>query len=72
MTCVTGKVQVLAFANFGTALRSDGADASKSTKARGSSAVLDYSKQELSLSPEARDKVCMQCWCIMPDELKFA
>ena len=65
--CVIGKVQVLAFANFGSALRSSGADASKSTKARSSNAVLDYSKQELSLSPEARDKVCMHCWTISHD-----
>ena len=69
--CVIGKVQVLAFANFGTALRSSGADASKSTKASSSNAVLDYSKQELSLSPEARDKVCMQRWSITHHQLKL-
>lgn len=58
MGCTVGKVQVLAFANFGTALRSTGADSSKSTGKGGSNAVLDYSKQELSLSSEARDQVC--------------
>lgn len=49
---------MLAFANFGTALRSTGADSSKSKGTGGSNAVLDYSKQELSLSSEARDQVC--------------
>lgn len=52
--CAAGKVQVLAFANFGTALHSTGSDSSKS---KGKNAVLDYSKQELSLSSEARDQV---------------
>ena len=47
-------MQVLAFANFGTALRSS-ADSGKG----GSDAVLDYSKQELSISSEAREKVCV-------------
>jgi len=56
--CIVGKVQVLAFANFGTALRSTGAESSKSKGEGGSNAVLDYSKQELSLSSEARDQVC--------------
>jgi len=56
--CDVGKVQVLAFANFGTALRSTGAESSKSKGKGGSNAVLDYSKQELSLSSEARDQVC--------------
>ncbi|DBA93500.1 hypothetical protein WJX82_005630 [Trebouxia sp. C0006] len=56
----TGKVQVLAFANFGTALRSTGAESSKSKGKGGSNAVLDYSKQELSLSSEARDQVGQQ------------
>lgn len=50
---------MLAFANFGTALRSTGAESSKSKGKGGSNAVLDYSKQELSLSSEARDQVCL-------------
>ena len=59
---VAGKVKVLAFANFGTAMRTTGADASKAkARAGGRDAVLDYSKQELSLSADARDKVCLQC-----------
>lgn len=49
---------MLAFANFGTALRSTGAESSKSKGTGSSNAVLDYSKQELSLSCEARDQVC--------------
>lgn len=48
---------MLAFANFGTALRSS-ADPAKSN----SSAVLDYSKQDLSISSEAREKVSAFCW----------
>lgn len=43
---------MLAFANFGLALRSS-ADSAKSS----SSAVLDYSRQDLSISSEAREKV---------------
>lgn len=43
---------MLAFANFGSALRSS-ADSAKSS----SSAVLDYSRQDLSVSSEAREKV---------------
>ena len=45
-----GKVQVLAFAKFGTALRSSAGSAK-------SNGVLDYSKQDLSISSEAREKV---------------
>ena len=52
-----GKVQVLAFANFGTALRSS-ADSAKGN----SNAILDYSKQDLSISSEAREKVNGSCW----------
>ena len=47
-----GKVQVLAFANFGTALRSSAGSAKSS-----GNGVLDYSKQDLSISSEAREKV---------------
>jgi len=58
-------VQVLAFANFGTALRSTSADASKSKgKSAGSDTFLDYSKQELSLSSDARDKVSTLLPCL--------
>lgn len=52
LAAIAGKVQVLAFANFGSALRSS-ADLAKSS----SSAVLDYSRQDLSISSEAREKV---------------
>ena len=52
-----GKVQVLAFANFGMALRSS------ANSAKGDSdAILDYSKQDLSISSEAREKVTASCW----------
>ena len=50
-----GKVEVLAFANFGSALRST--EASTGTSSKKGTAVLDYSQQELSTSADARDKV---------------
>lgn len=57
---LAGKVDVLAFANFGTAMRS-----SSDSRGKGSSstAVLDYSKQELSLSSDARNEVGPLSWC---------
>ncbi|KAL3145446.1 2,3-dihydroxyphenylpropionate/2,3-dihydroxicinnamic acid 1,2-dioxygenase, variant 2 [Trebouxia sp. C0009 RCD-2024] len=62
----SGKVQVLAFANFGTALRSSAGSAKSS-----GSAVLDYSKQDLSVSSEAREKVAQQL-CKVAVELEEA
>lgn len=56
LAAVAGKVQVLAFANFGAALRSS-ADSAKGN----SNAILDYSKQDLSVSSEAREKVSASC-----------
>lgn len=52
-----GKVEVLAFANFGTALPSSADSGKRSTN----SVVLDYSKEDLSISSEAREKVRASC-----------
>ena len=51
----TGKVTVLAFANFSTSMESSSGD--KLNGKAGKDTVLDYSKQDLSLSADFRDKV---------------
>lgn len=50
-----GKVTVLAFANFSTSMESSSGDKPKNKA--GKDTVLDYSKQQLSLSTDFRDKV---------------